>query len=144
MVIPENDRASAVRQSVRFIPRHENLNTDWIESILEVSSDGVRNVLAKSGLNLLQHDATAPAMEYAGMIFGLKQRGQLCLELLVFQVVKLNFHSGMRPLVLSSRHCQIPRTSAFAFWCRTVTTFLPRQTRKATQGTPGRIEMSIS
>jgi hypothetical protein len=51
------------------------MNTGWIERILEVPSDGVRNVLADSSLNLLQHDTTAPTVENARLIFRLKQCG---------------------------------------------------------------------
>ena len=76
-----------------------SLTFGWIERILEVPRDCVGNVLADSGLNLLQHDTTTPTVEHARAIAGLKQYGQGCLEFLVVQVVKLNFYCGMDFLV---------------------------------------------
>jgi len=42
-------------------------------------------------------------VEQTRAIIGLKQRGQLCLEFLVFQVIKLDFNRGIDFFVLKRR-----------------------------------------
>jgi hypothetical protein len=76
--------------------------TGWVERILKISGDGVRNVLTEAGLNLLQHYTTTPTMEDTRRIFGLKQRGQLRFEILIFEILKLNLHRRMGFFVLTA------------------------------------------
>src|SRR5271163_4577144 len=78
LVIPEDYRTDVVWQTVGLAFVSEVLNAGRVKSVFKPALfDCLGNTLAVTGIDLLVHHASAPALKHTGSVLGLEKSWQL-------------------------------------------------------------------
>ena len=94
-VVEKTDLRRLERHPDNFSVERETLDGGWDEALFPLRIHGRGDIFNHPRLDLLAHDAAAPAVNDVGPLGRLQQRGQLGLVGLVFHVLHVNFHTGL-------------------------------------------------